>query len=124
MDVVVKAFFGTQTFLSKVCVFLKCMVPIPSMGLVTGTFSYMDGWFLWDQCKWIYQLHGYYGTWKNNQGMYVRPWKEAEIAPNWKFHLPTIDFQALLLEGTQKTNDFHPQKSEVCLVFTLPETNS
>ena len=64
------------------------------------------------------------GHGKNNQGMYVRPWKEAEIAPNWKFHLPTIDFQALLLEGTQKTNDFHPQKSEVCLVFTLPETNS
>ena len=48
MDVVVKAFFGTQTFLSKLCVFFRVYGSHTIHG--TGTFSYMDGWFLWDQC--------------------------------------------------------------------------
>ena len=64
MDVVVKAFFGTQTFLSKLCVFLECMVPIPSMGLVHFP-------------TWMVDFHGI------NVGKYrIVPWMLQEGARN------------------------------------------
>ena len=55
-------------------------VPIGSMG--NGIFPYMNGWFLWFSCRYIYQSHGSYGV--NSQCNWDPTfvlWTHAKSAP-------------------------------------------